>query len=199
LTIKNYSKFLFDLFNYYELEPPYIFITFSEGGFDVLCFSKYYNQLIKQIYFIDTPILGRYLDMFEKFRNNDKWMNDVRNKQFTWDPLKGNLLKGNVLKETQEQETLEKIDIYNFEIKTYNIINKLTMADLPTKIPVIIIWSPYFESPNKKSKEKTKILDTMSKELDNFTNIKYLYMDAPHQIERVLPITLSNFIISNLY
>ena len=34
----------------------------------------------------------------------------------------------------------------------------------------------------------------MNKELDKYKNITYLFMNAPHQMERVIPITLSNFI-----
>ena len=50
LTIKKYSLFLYNLFNYHNLKPPYIFIVFSEGGWDILSFSKYYPKLIKKIY-----------------------------------------------------------------------------------------------------------------------------------------------------
>ena len=46
----------------------------------------------------------------------------------------------------------------------------------------------------KKSKEKIEIINGMNKELDNFTNVVYSYVNAPHQMERVLPITLSNII-----
>ena len=190
LTIKKYSEFLHTLFNYHKLKPPYIFIVFSEGGYDVLCFSKYYNKFIKKIYFIDTPYLGKYLVMFEKFRKNYKWLNDVRKQKFSWN-------KNNKIDITNEDE-LKNIDVYNFEIKTHNIIDKITMSDFPKKIPIVILWSPYFDSPTKISKEKTEIINKMNKELDNHNNIIYMYVKAPHQMEKVLPITLSNFIINTI-
>lgn len=121
--------------------------------------------------------------MFEIFRKNDKWLNNVRNKQFSWNK-----------KYSHDNKTLQNIDIYNFEIKTHNIIDKLTMDDLPKTIPLIFLWSPYHDSPTKKSKGKMEIINGMNKELDNFTNVVYFYVEAPHQMERVLPITLSNII-----
>ena len=124
--------------------------------------------------------------MFEIFRKNDKWLNNIRNKQFSWNK-----------KYSQDNKTLQNIDTYNFEIKTYNIIDKLTMDDLPKTVPLIFLWSPYLDSPTKKSKEKMEIINGMNKELDNFTNVVYSYVEAPHQMERVLPITLSNIIIKN--
>jgi hypothetical protein len=38
----------------------------------------------------------------------------------------------------------------------------------------------------------------MNKKLDKYKNIKYLFINAPHQMERVIPITLSNFIINTI-
>ena len=38
LTIKKYYHFLYNLFNYYKLKPPYIFIKFSKGCYDLMCF-----------------------------------------------------------------------------------------------------------------------------------------------------------------
>ena len=43
-----------------------------------------------------------------------------------------------------------------------------------------------------------KIINKMNKELHQYSNIKYFYINAPHQIERVIPITLSNLIINTL-
>ena len=56
------------------------------------------------------------------------------------------------------------MDTYNFEIKTYNFINKMTINDFPKKIPIIILWSPYFDSPTEISKEKTDIINKMNEE-----------------------------------
>ena len=55
---------------------------------------------------------------------------------------------------------LINIDTYNFEIKTYNFINKMTINDFPKKVSIIILWSPYYDSPTKISKEKTEIINT---------------------------------------
>ena len=187
LTIKNYSVFLNMLFNYHKLKPPYIFIGFSEGGYDILCFSKYYSKCIKKIFFIDTPLLDKYMENFEKFRKNFKWLNDVREKKFSWNK-NNNIDISNI-------DELKNIDVYNFEIKTYNIIDRLTIDDFPKNIPIIILWSPFYDSPTKISKEKMTIINKMNKELDKHNNIIYMYLNAPHQMERVIPITLSKFII----
>lgn len=184
LTIKNYALFMNNLFIYRKIKPPYIFIAMSEGGHDVLCFTKYYNNLVKQIYFIDTPFLGSYMETFEKFRKNNKLLNNVREKKFSWK-------KTNKMELLNEEE-LMKVDAYNFEIKTCNIIGKLRYDNLP----ITIIWSPYFDSATKKCLIKIKIINQINKELKKFNNINYFIVNAPHQVERVLPITLFN-IISN--
>ena len=92
------------------------------------------------------------------------------------------------------------MDTYNFEIKTYNFINKMTINDFPKKIPIIILWSSYFDSPTEISKEKINIINKMNEELHHpqYSNIANFYINAPHQMERVIPITLSNFIINTL-
>lgn len=193
LTIKKYSDFLYNLFAYHKLKPPYIFIVFSEGGYDVMCFAKYYSSVIKKIFFIDTPLLDKYMIKFEKFRGNIDWLNNLINK-------KKFSVKNTKLKDINEidKELLEKIDNYNFEVKTLNIIAKLKVSDFPKNIPIIILWSPYFDSATKISKEKVAIIDEMNKKLDNYNNIIYMYLNAPHQMERVIPITLSKFIINSI-
>jgi hypothetical protein len=198
LTIKKYSQFLYNLFNYHKIKPPYIFIVFSEGGYDVMCFSKYYSKLIKKIYFIDTPFLDEYLLMFEKFRGNIKWYENLRKKQFSWNKNNTKMISNILDKDILDKDILEKIDIYNFEIKTYNIILKLKINDLPKNIPIIILWSQYFDSPTKISKEKVYIIKQMNKEIDKYNNIQYFFINAPHQMERVIPISLSNFITNTL-
>jgi len=55
-----------------------------------------------------------------------------------------------------------------------------------------------FDSPTKKSKEKVNIINQMNNELDKYSNIKYLFLNAPHQIERTMSIYLSNLIINEL-
>lgn len=191
LTIKKYSKFIYDVLLYYKIKPPYIFITFSEGGYDVLCFSKYYSNLIKKIYFVDTPLLEKYMLMYEKFRGgvNDPnqglgFYKRLSKKKFSWN------------KKFINKNEFEKIDLYNFEIKTYNIIMKLKIIDFPKTIPMVIFWSPYYDNPLKKSKVKINIIKQMNIKLNN--NIQTYFLNAPHQIERVLPITLLSLIVKNL-
>ena len=128
--------------------------------------------------------------MYEKFRGNLKWYKDLEAKKFSWKPI-------NKI-DLSDKDILQKMDTYNFEIKTYNFINKMTINDFPKKIPIIILWSPYFDSPTKISKEKTDIINKMNEELHQYNNITTFYMNAPHQMERVIPITLSNFIINTL-
>jgi hypothetical protein len=153
LTIKNYANFIKNTLDYHKIKPPYIFIVFSEGGYDVLCFAKYYKHLIKQIYFIDTPFLEKYMLAYEKYRGNTNWYNDIlRNK-------------------LSNKTTQEKIDVYNFEIKTLNIILKLKLTDIPKDIPIHMLWSPYYDNPTQKDKTKIKIIKAMISKLRNYKNI----------------------------
>ncbi len=126
--------------------------------------------------------------MFEKFRGNLEWYKNVIEKKFSWNSNNKINLK--------DKKMLEQIDIYNFEIKTHNIINKLKIDDFPKNIPIIILWSPYYDTATKISKDKVNIIKKMNKKLNEHGNITCLFMNAPHQIERVIPITLSNFIIN---
>jgi hypothetical protein len=194
LTIKKYSVFLHNLLQYHNIQPPYIIICMSEGGYDALCFSKFYPQLVKKIYFIDTPLLENFMQLYEEFRGNTKWDQDVKNKLFSWKMNSNDINNFSTL----DKETLGKIDIYNFEIKTHNIVQKLKINDFSKKIPIVILWSPYYDSPTNVSKKKKNIIEQMNKQLDKFSNINYFFVNAPHQIERVIPITLSNFIINTL-
>ena len=129
--------------------------------------------------------------MYEKFRGNLKWYKDLEEKKFSWKPT-------NKI-DLSNKDILQKMDTYN-EIKTYNFINKMTINDFPKKVPIIILWSPYYDYPTKISKEKTDIINKMNKELHQpqYSNIANFYINAPHQMERVIPITLSNFIINSL-
>ena len=71
------------------------------------------------------------------------------------------------------------------------------MADFPKQIPMVFFWSPYFDSPTTTSREKVRILKKMSIELMRiYPNATCFFVDAPHQMERVLPLSLSALIIS---
>jgi hypothetical protein len=197
MTIKKNAKFIYDLLIFHKIEPPYVFIVMSEGGFDALCFQKYYPKLIKQIFYLDTPLLENSWYEYEEFRGGRNDPNQglgfykrLSKKQFSWDK--------NLYTEFNElsREDLEKIDLYNFEIKTYKIIMKLKISDLSKTIPMFILWSPYYTNPVKKCGEKINIIEKFNKKLKKYKNIEKIYLDAPHQMERVLPITISKYIIN---
>ena len=187
LTMKNYAKFMKKTLDYYKIRQPYVFIGASEGGYDILCFSKYYENLIKKIYFIDTPLLGKYMLEFEKYRGNDKWYENLNKNILSWNGDFGDM--GN--------DVLQKIDVYNFEIKTINVLMKLNLKSLQLNVPMTIFWSPYLDS-QKINKKKVKIINKMNKKLKKNICINTIFMDAPHQMERVIPITLSQFIIDTV-
>lgn len=188
LTIKNYAVFLYNLFNYHKLKPPFIIYGVSEGAYDALCFCKYYNNLVKKVFCVDSPYLEKYLEQFEIFRNNKKWLNNIKNKNFNFCFSKNiNLTKNN----------LTLIDYYNYNIKYYNILSKLKINDFNFKnINFYIIWSPYHI--NKINKEKIKIQQNQNKELLKYSNINILYLNGPHQLERTFPLTLSKLIINSI-
>jgi len=50
----------------------------------------------------------------------------------------------------------------------------------------------------KISKNKVNIIKKMNEKLNEHENITCLFINAPYQIERVIPITLSNFIINTI-
>lgn len=186
LTIKSYGKFIYDLLNYHKVKPPYVFVVFSEGGYDVMCFSKYYEKLINSVYFIDTPFLEKYMFEFEKYRNNTKWLKNVLKNKFMWDHSK-----------EISKEQLVYIDGYNFEIKTLNIISKLKISNLPKNKKFFILWSPYYDTPNQIDKKKVEIQTLQNKKLPN--NCTALWLKAPHQIERTIPNFLIEFILNSLF
>jgi hypothetical protein len=185
LTIKNYAVFIHELLKYNKIKPPYVFVVFSEGGYDVMCYSKYYEHLIKNIYFIDNPFLENHIFDFEKYRGNIKWYDNLFKNKLSW----------NRQKEIQKEDLIY-IDVYNFEIKTINIILKLKIKDLSKTIKMYILWSPYFDKPTVKDKMKIKIQKEQNSKLPD--NIVTMWYDAPHQMERIIPITLSNFILGSI-
>lgn len=144
LTIENYAKFINKLLQYHKIKPSYVFVGFSEGGYDILCFSKYYSKFINSIYFIDTPFLEKFLLQFEIYRNNEEWYKNILNNKLTWNT-----------KSKTTKDDLISIDVYNIEIKTLNIILNLKISDIPDK-PIYLLWSPYFDNPLKKDKTKYK-------------------------------------------
>lgn len=185
LTIKNNALFIKKLLDHNNIKPPYVFIVFSEGGYDVLCFSKYFESLIKQIYFIDTPFIDNFMVEYEKFRGNINWLNGVLKGKFAWDQKKISF----------DDITLQQIDAYNFDIKTLNVISKLKLTDFPKTIPSFVLLSPYeVNEKGKLEQNKTKI-DILNKQFHQLKcinrNINTFWIDAPHQMER----TKSKFLV----
>jgi pimeloyl-ACP methyl ester carboxylesterase len=188
LTVERYARFMRSLFEHHELKPPYIFVACSEGGYDVLCFARHFARLVKKIYFIDTPIVGRYWERFETFRGNRQWYKDLEARKLSWEPTRAMDVS---------EEMLERIDVYNFEVKTVSVINQFTIDDFPQKTPMAFLWSPYFDSPTAVSREKVSILKELSAALKRrYAGAMCLFVDAPHQVERVLPLSLAAFITS---
>jgi len=186
LTMENYARFMRALLDYHRIRPPYLFVACSEGGYDVLCFARYYASCVKRVYFIDTPIVGTYWQTFEALRGNGQWYDDLERRKFSWEPTREI--------DFHDEETLKKIDVYNFEVKTVNVINKLDVGDFPRAVPMVFFWSPYLDSAAV-SREKVRILRRLSAAIrGSCTGAMCLFVDAPHQVERVLPVSLSAFI-----
>lgn len=73
----------------------------------MLCFSKYYKKLIKNIFFVDTPLLEKYMLKFENMRGNINWIKKIYKNNFSWNKKDKN----------NNRINLQRIDAYNFEIK----------------------------------------------------------------------------------
>lgn len=196
LTIRSTAEFIKGVLDHHKIKPPYRFVVFSEGGFDVMCFHKYFSELVQDIYFIDTPFLEKYMVAFDTYRGNLPWMKDVLRRKYSWNGSLDDLVRGfGASGEDLSRKQLEKIDAYNFEIKTHNVIFKLKMSDVPKQVTCYFLLSPYLDNPTKKDKTKIKILKAMHKHL-KYDNAKMFWVNAPHQIERTLPISLARFIVS---
>ena len=196
LSIKNYANFIKKLLKYYKIKPPYVLIGFSEGCWDIMSFIKYYPKYIKRVFWIDGGLVGKTFEEYEKYRGNHKWFKNTINDKF-WK------FSGEV--NLQNKELLEKIDYYNFHIKTYTFLrNYDTLLKINKEIPIIICWAENHWKGKKdiaKPKEIIKIKNDYCKLLQKKykLNVNCYWFNAPHQIERVLPITLSKFIINNIF
>lgn len=114
-------------------------------------------------------MVGKYWEEWEELRGNSKWYMDMQAGKFSWEPTPEIDLSTN-------EETLKKIDVYNFEIKTVNFINKLTIADFPKQIPMVFFWSPYFDSPTATSREKVRILKKDERGSDEDLPARYVLL-----------------------
>ena len=194
LTIKKYGKFIKNLLDYHKIKPPYVFIGFSEGCYDTMTFAKYYPKLTKKIFWIDGGLIGDSLIKYEKFRKNHIWFDNLLKDKF-WKFNKNSINK-------KDKYLLEKIDLFNYNIKTYQFLKNDDLLKIDKNIPIIICWSKYHPVGNKLI-AKPKYVIKIKKDYCNILmkkynlNIKCVWFDAPHHIERVFPITLSKFIIKN--
>ena len=190
LTIKNYANFMNNLFKYYKIKPPYVLIGFSEGCYDIYSYIKYYPNLVKNIFFIDGGLIGPLMDRDEFLRGNQKWWLSIKNDTFP------KIKKTKI--DLQDKKLLKKIDIYNFDIKFYQFLkNYKNLMDFDKKIPIYLCWAKY---DYKSSLLEITLLKKQFCEYIKKNNykIKCKWFNAPHQIERVLPITLHDYIISNI-
>lgn len=185
LNIKNYALFMHNLFKKHNIQPPFVFVCFSEGAYDFMCFAKHYKKCIKNCFFIDTPYLENNIFLFEKLRNNLNWYKDILQNKFSWDRKQIN------------NKNYANIDAYNFEIKTTNIILKLKVKNIPTTVPIYTLWSPYYDTGSRINNIKVRIQKKQSKMFPK--NVKSFWWSAPHQMERTVPKTLSSFILKNIY
>lgn len=195
LSIKKYAQFIRKLLNYHNVSPPYIFVGFSEGGWDSLAFAKYYPNLVEKIFFIDS-FAGKAFEKYEIMRGNKKWFIETTKGVFPPLPSKIDL---------NNREDLEKVDEYNFNVKTYTFFrNREALLKINKSIPLIFYWAEnHWETVDGKinllGKPKSMILfkKKYCKSLKNEYRLNVTecrFFDAPHQIERVLPVTLANFI-----
>ncbi len=196
LTIKKYSKFIKDLLDYHKIKAPYVLIGFSEGCYDVMTFAKYYPELTKKIFWIDGGKMGEILMEYEKFRGNDKWFKKLLKDKF-WKFPKDNKINVN------DRELMEKIDEYNYNVKTYKFMRNDNLLKINKEIPIIICWAENHWESNRLIAKSKKIIEMKNEYCKILKeryglNVECYWFDAPHQIERVLPITLSNFIMKKI-
>ncbi len=187
LTIQKYANFMYELFKYHKLKPPYIFYGISQGAYDALIFSKFYPNLIKRVICSDSPLLEKYMLKFEYYRGNKEIIHKIINKDFCWKPTK----KLNLTK-----EELINIDDYNSQISYYNHIFKLKNTDFNNNVRFIICYSP-FKFSHKPDKEYIKIVNKQRLKLQKYTNVSTIFINGPHQLERTLPLTMTNLIINS--
>jgi hypothetical protein len=200
LTINNYGKFIDNILKYHNIKPPYVFIGMSEGCYDIFAYLKYQTNLIeknliKKVFLIDGGYVGKYLDDYEYWRGNKKWWLSIKNNSFP----KINKIKPILIK---NRKLLEKIDVYNFNVKSYQFLkNYKKLINFNKQIPLYLCYAKYHYNKegwiNYKSSPEEIIL--LKKNFCKFLkinnyNIKCRWFNAPHQIERVLPITLSKYI-----
>lgn len=121
---------------------------------------------------------------FEAYRGNTQWYKNLERGIMSWRPFK----------QPSSLDDLMAIDNYNFELKTLNIIINLKLSDFPKDMPIYLFWSPYFDDPTTKNQVKIKIQKKQSMLMRK--NIIISWLDAPHQMERVIPVFLSNFILN---
>lgn len=198
LTIKKYAKFIKTLLEYYNIKPPYVLIGFSEGCYDIYSFIKYYSNSVKKVFFIDAGLVGPFMNKYEFWRGNKKWWLSIKNDTFP----KINTTQIDI----KDKKILEQIDVYNFNIKFRQFFkNYNDLINFDKNIPIYLCWAKYHygkdgwinykSSPSEILQLKKQFCKYMKK---NKYNIKCKWFNAPHQIERVLPITLHNYIINNI-
>jgi pimeloyl-ACP methyl ester carboxylesterase len=188
LTVRRYALFMARLFRRHAVRPPYVLVGFSEGGFDALCFAKHFPMLTRAVCFVDSLVLGRLWREFETFRGNDQWYRDLAAGRFSFDHR-----RVPATCDGADRETLERLDTYIFERKTVDVILKLGVRDIPRSVPMLQLWSPYQDDPRVPDERKVDIQRRQSRLYP--ANIRSRWLDAPHQMERVIPLTLATLVV----
>ena len=195
LTIRGYGKFVKQLLEYHNVSPPYVLVGVSEGCYDLMCFVKCYPELVKSVFWIDGGILGKELVQYENFRGNKKWHYDMANGKF-WKPK----INGPI---NTSKKHLQKIDKYNFNIKCHHFLKSDDLLKIPKSIPIHICWSAYFDFNQNTMARPKKIINikkNYTKTLKNKygLNVTSKWFEGPHCLERVMPITLTRYIVKNI-
>ncbi|AYV79383.1 MAG: hypothetical protein Faunusvirus11_22 [Faunusvirus sp.] len=208
LTPQNYSKFIFDLLNYHKIAPPYVLVGFSEGTLEAYCFAHYYSKYIKNIFLVDPTacffLSHKLVKSFEKLRGNSMWIDKLINKKpkkpVFRDDININKIVKYYRKSRDEHDKqviiVKKIDEYNFSIKMKAFIDDVSLYI--TQIPIYMCFAKREFNPADENKVhilKYKLYELIKKQ-NRKTKIKWF--NAPHQVERVLPITLKDYIIKHV-
>lgn len=196
MTPKRYASFIYKLLKYNKIKPPYVFVSFSEGCWDTYAFIKYYPKLVKQVFFIDGALIGKYFRKYEIWRGNKEWMEKT---------LRGEI-ENVKLKNINNRDELIKVDEFNYNIKYYNFMKDDSLLEFNKSIPLYFCWArfhwfkPYSWKDYKSSPiEVIKIKKDFTKMMINKNyRVKVEMFSGPHQIERVVPNALIKYIKKNI-
>lgn len=182
LTIKKYGMFIDRMLQHHGVRGPYVFVGLSEGSYDALCYRRLRPGAVAGLCFVDSPYLERHILAFERLRGNLWWYEKLARGEYSWDARR-----------RPAEADWRDVDAYNFEMKTQNIITRLRVADVPPG--AVVLWSPYFASQRRRDRRMMAVQDALSAEY-MARGVRVERRDAPHQMERVIPLSLAQLITS---